>query len=275
MADQSPDTIGSHGRLHTVMVTVADLARSLEFYTAGLGFTRIHEMTLPQGVRAGLVSPPDGTTLLLLIESDSGARTGESTGVSFVTDDIEARYRDWSSRGVPFDSPPRAGPFQVTHVMFRDPDGNGFQLVQADQVTRQIEAERRSRMEQLERERHAAREIAIATDVQAGLFPRRRPSLATLDYAGVCLQASQVGGDYFDFLDFGAGRLGMVVGDVSGKGLGAALLMANLQADVRSQYSLYAEDPAALMAVGNQLLHPSHPPASYRPPFFRVYHDTS
>src|SRR5262249_41169708 len=136
-------------------------------------------------------------------------------------------------------------------------------------------AERRSRMEQLERERHAAREIAIATDVQAGLFPRRRPSLATLDYAGVCLQASQVGGDYFDFLDFGAGRLGMVVGDGSRKGRGAALLMANLQADVRSQYSLYAEDPAALMAVVNHLFHHSTAPASYATLFFGIYHDDS
>ena len=61
---------------------------------------------------------------------------GKPTGVSFVTDDIEARYRDWSSRGVPFDSPPRPGPFGVTYVTFRDPDGNGFQLVQADELTR-------------------------------------------------------------------------------------------------------------------------------------------
>jgi serine phosphatase RsbU (regulator of sigma subunit)/catechol 2,3-dioxygenase-like lactoylglutathione lyase family enzyme len=275
MPGPSPERIGPHVRLHTVAVPVADLARSLEFYAAALGFTRVHEMTLPRGVRAGLVGPPDGTTILVLIESDPQQRMGKPTGVSFVTDDIEAGYRDWSSRGVPFDSPPRPGPFGVTYVSFRDPDGNGFQLVQADELTREIEAERRSRAEQLERERHAAREIAIATDVQAGLFPRRRPFLSTLDYAGVCLQARQVGGDYFDFLDFGVGQLGLVVGDVSGKGLGAALLMANLQAHVRSQYSLHSHDPAALMSVVNQLFQQSSHPASYATLFFGIYHDES
>jgi phosphoserine phosphatase RsbU/P len=275
MPGPSPDSIGPHVRLHTVAVPVADIERSLEFYAAGLGFTRVHEMTLQRGVRVGLVGPPDGTTILVLIESDSEQRMGKTTGVSFVTDDIEARYRDWSSRGVPFDSPPRPGPFGVTYVIFRDPDGNGFQLVQADELTREIEAERRSRAEQRERERHAAREIAIATDVQAGLFPQRRPFLSTLDYAGVCIQASQVGGDYFDFLDFGVGQLGLVVGDVSGKGIGAALLMANLQAHVRSQYSLYSQDPAALMSMINHLFKQSSRPASYATLFFGIYHDES
>jgi phosphoserine phosphatase RsbU/P len=269
------DPVRPYVRLHTVAVPVADLDRSLDFYATGLRFTRVHEMTLSRGVRAGLVGPLDGTTLLLLIESDPAQRLGKSTGVSFVTNDIDARYREWSTRGVSFDGPPRPGPFAVTHVVFRDPDGNIFQLVQADQLTREIEAEQRSRAEQLERERHAAREIAIATEVQAGLFPRRRPPLASLDYAGVCLQARQVGGDYFDFLDFGSGRLGLVVGDVSGKGLGAALLMANLQAQVRSQYSLYLDDPAALMSLVNRLFQQSSGPASYATLFFSTYDNES
>lgn len=75
----------------------------------------------------------------------------------------------------------------------------------------------------------------------------RRPR-QQLDYAGVCLQARRVGGDYFDFLDYDHGRLGLVIGDVSGKGLGAALLMANLQAHVRGQYLLHGDDLPAMLA---------------------------
>jgi serine phosphatase RsbU (regulator of sigma subunit)/predicted enzyme related to lactoylglutathione lyase len=269
-----PDT-GLHLRLHNVTVPVTDLDRSFEFYANLLGFKRVHEMTLPHGVRAGIVAPPDGTAILVLAESDPQRQRGTMTGVSFVTDDIHAHHREWSNRGVRFDGPVRGGPFGVLHAVFRDPDDNGFQLVAADPLTQQIEAERRSRAEQLERERQAGREIAIAIDVQAGLFPRGRPPLSTLDYAGVCLQASQVGGDYFDFLDFGAGRLGLVVGDVSGKGLGAALLMANLQAQVRSQYSLHPQDPARLMAAVNALFLHSSGPASYATLFFGIYDDHS
>ena len=70
--------------------------------------------------------------------------------------------------------------------------------------------------------------------MQARLFPRIQPELKTVEYAGICLQARQVGGDYFDFLNLGPQRLGWIIGDVSGKGIDAALLMANLQASLRS-----------------------------------------
>ena len=54
-----------------------------------------------------------------------------------------------------------------------------------------------------------------------------------------------MGGDYYDFLDFGRTRLGLVVGDTSGKGIGAALLMANLQANLRSQSAIAMNRPGA------------------------------
>lgn len=65
--------------------------------------------------------------------------------------------------------------------------------------------------------------------VQYGLLPQDRPTLSTLDYAGNCIQARMVGGDYYDFLDLGPGEVGLVLADVSGKGILAALLMASLQ----------------------------------------------
>ena len=62
----------------------------------------------------------------------------------------------------------------------------------AEQIANRMEADRR-----------AAHEIEIARDVQSRLFPQVMPALETLDYAGSCLQARQVGGDYYDFLDWG------------------------------------------------------------------------
>jgi serine phosphatase RsbU (regulator of sigma subunit) len=96
-------------------------------------------------------------------------------------------------------------------------------------LSREIEAHRRAAAGRLESERRAAQEMEIAKQVQARLFPQKLPPLRTLDYAGVCIQARQVGGDYYDFLDLAGGRLGLVVGDISGKGIAAALLMAHLR----------------------------------------------
>src|SRR4029077_8841801 len=101
---------------------------------------------------------------------------------------------------------------------FRDPDGNSFALVGFDEVTRDIELQRRAKAEKLEGERRAAQELEIAKQVQARLFPQTLPPIGTLEYAGACIQARQVGGDYFDFLDLGEGRFGLVTGDVAGKG---------------------------------------------------------
>jgi serine phosphatase RsbU (regulator of sigma subunit) len=91
-----------------------------------------------------------------------------------------------------------------------------------------FETQRRALAQKLESERRARQELQIAKQVQSRLFPQTRPKLKTLEYAGLGLQARQVGGDYFDFLDLRQERLGLATGDVSGKGIAAALLMANL-----------------------------------------------
>jgi len=88
--------------------------------------------------------------------------------------------------------------------------------------------------EKLEAERRTAREMEIAKDVQTRLLPQAAPDLKTLECAGRCLQARLVGGDYYDFLEVGRDQVGLVLADVSGKGVHAALLMANLQAHLRS-----------------------------------------
>ena len=129
--------------------------------------------------------------------------------------------------------------------------------------------------ERLEAERQAAREIEIARQVQARLFPQRLPSLRTLEYAGECLQARQVGGDYYDFLELGPGRLGLVMADIAGKGISGALLMANLQANLRSQYAVALDDLPRLLKSVNRLFYENTSVESYATLFFADYDDTS
>ncbi|HEX3985087.1 MAG TPA: SpoIIE family protein phosphatase [Acidobacteriaceae bacterium] len=88
-------------------------------------------------------------------------------------------------------------------------------------------------VEQREKER-LQNELAIAQEVQANLFPRGKIALPMLELHGVCLPARTVSGDYYDFLLFGDTGLGMALGDISGKGISAALLMATLHSAVRA-----------------------------------------
>jgi phosphoserine phosphatase RsbU/P len=73
------------------------------------------------------------------------------------------------------------------------------------------------------------REIEIAREVQERLFPQEQPEVSSLDYVGYCRPASAVGGDYYDFIALEHGKLGIAIGDISGKGIPAALLMASLR----------------------------------------------
>jgi phosphoserine phosphatase RsbU/P len=97
------------------------------------------------------------------------------------------------------------------------------------------------------------REMEIAREVQEHLFPQRIPSVPGLDYCGRCRPAREVGGDYYDFLELPEGKLGIAIGDVSGKGVGAALMMASLEASLRALASVVNE-PAELMNRVNGLV---------------------
>jgi serine phosphatase RsbU (regulator of sigma subunit) len=98
-------------------------------------------------------------------------------------------------------------------------------------------------------------ERKIAWQVQERLFPQTKPLAKTLEYAGLCSQARQVGGDYYDFLNLGRGKLGLVIGDIAGKGVPAALMMANLQANIRSQCATAADEPERFLRLVNQLFY--------------------
>ncbi len=71
--------------------------------------------------------------------------------------------------------------------------------------------------------------MEYAKQVQTRLFPQKLTMMRCLEYAGGCIQACQVGGDYYDLLELGPGHLGLVLADIAGKGIAGALLMANLR----------------------------------------------
>ena len=291
-------------RLQSVTIFVRDLEQSLRFYLDQLGFQLIFDARIQPDRRFVTVAPPDGTANLTLVAPEPGSEQykliGRPMPVTFVTEDVIAKYREWSKRGVRFQFAPRLKRLKYeVHVRaphsadpsapgaehapiwggvftrFRDLDGNSFSLVSFDEVTHAVEAQRRALAEKIESERRAAQEIEIAKQVQARLFPQTLPPLKTLEYAGLCIQARKVGGDYYDFLNLGSGRLGFVIGDISGKGIAAALLMANLQANLRSQCALALDQPQRLLCSVNQLFCDNTPDGSFATLFFAEYDDTA
>jgi sigma-B regulation protein RsbU (phosphoserine phosphatase) len=141
-------------------------------------------------------------------------------------------------------------------------------------------------------------ELVIAQEVQAQLFPRESVQLASLEVHGFFRPARTVSGDYYDFLTLDSDRLILAVGDISGKGISAALLMATIHSAVRA-YSLqdipvlrepaavgaalssdvmlasglHGVDvsPAALLSLLNHQLYESTPPEKYATLFLGIY----
>ena len=293
-------------RLQSIIIYVRNLDRSLEFYVDLLGFQLVFDARDEKfaGRHFVTVAPPDGTANLTLVaperDSEQFKLIGRPAQVTFVTEDVLAKFREWSGRGVRFLVNPRLRRLKhPVHVRassspdpsssagehppiwggvfarFRDPDGNSFSLVSFDEVTHAVEAQRRAIAERLESERRAAQELDIAKQVQARLFPQTLPPLKTLEYAGICRQARQVGGDYYDFLDLGSERLGFVIGDISGKGIAAALLMANLQANLRSQCAIAVDQPERLLRSVNQLFCENTTDGAFATLFFAEYNDAT
>jgi serine phosphatase RsbU (regulator of sigma subunit) len=256
---------------------------------------------LQSGQRLVGVAPPHGTAVLTLVapepDSDEYKLIGQPTPITLVAENVVATYSQWRRRGVRFRHVPRLRRVKYEQQVgdgdgksslllgkqkpvwggvftrFEDIDRNSFALVSFDEMTQAVEAQRRAAAEKLETERRAAHELEIAKQVQARLFPQAFPPLRTLDYAGVCIQARQVGGDYYDFLNLGQERLGLVLGDISGKGIAGALLMANLQANLRSQCAIAWDEPQRLLQCVNELFYENTADNCYATLFFADYDD--
>jgi len=265
-------------RLHHVPIFVRNQDRSLRFYLDQLGFRLIIDYNYGERGRFVLVAPPNGATVLALIapkpDSAEYKFIGRSGQAVFVTEDVASKFQAWRKRGVHFHHPPQTGTWGGIFTTFEDVDGNSFVLAGWDDMTRQIEARRHATAKKAESERRAAQELEIAKQVQARLFPQTAPPLRTLEYAGVCVQAREVGGDYYDFLNLAPQRLGLVIGDIAGKGIAAALLMANLQANLRSQCAMASDQPERFLRSVNQLFYDNTTESAYATLFFAEYDDT-
>ena len=287
--------------IQAVDVFVRDLEQSLQFYVNQLGFRLVSDVILQSGRRRVGISPPDGTAAINLIapepDSEEYKFIGRPTQIVFVTEDVAAKYSEWRKRGVRFQHTPRLrrikylqqAPARVAEqtllfgdqppvwggvfTRFEDLDHNSFALVSLDEISRAIETRRRAIAAKLEAERRAAHELEIAKQVQARLFPQALPEVQTLEYAGVCIQAREVGGDYYDFLSLGRNRLGLALADISGKGIAAALIMANLQANLRTQSAIAWDEPQRFLKSVNNLFYENTAENAYASLFFGAYDD--
>jgi DNA-binding GntR family transcriptional regulator len=124
-------------------------------------------------------------------------------------------------------------------------------------------------------QRAVAKDLETAKDVQQAFFPPHSISIPCLSAETFYQPARGIGGDYYDFLALSGGRWGIAIGDVSGKGIGAALLMASLQASLRAQALHPHLDLKALIEDVNRLVHESSPTTFFASLFYAEYEPTS
>lgn len=138
----------------------------------------------------------------------------------------------------------------------------------ADSFNEMTAAVRHGREEAVARER-LERELETAREIQKRLLPAEIPAIPGFGITGTSIPSRQVGGDYFDFLTQEDGRLGIAIGDVSGKGIPAALLMSNLQASLQGQV-IHPSSVGEIVARVNNLLAASTDPHMFATFFYGV-----
>jgi phosphoserine phosphatase RsbU/P len=119
-------------------------------------------------------------------------------------------------------------------------------------------------------------ELEIARQVQAQLLPKQVPKLATLEVTGAYNPARVVSGDYYDFIPIDAHRTALVIGDISGKGIAAALLMASVQSSLHAQLAVNTDGPvstAALVGRLNRQLYENTPEEKYATFYCGIYNE--
>jgi serine phosphatase RsbU (regulator of sigma subunit) len=112
-------------------------------------------------------------------------------------------------------------------------------------------------------------EMRLAKDIQVNLLPTSAPQIAGYDIAGLSIPAKDVGGDYFDYIPLTDNSLALCLGDVSGKGMPAALLMANLQATLRGQATLNSNCKDCIQ-LSNKLLFESTDPKKFATLYYGI-----
>jgi serine phosphatase RsbU (regulator of sigma subunit) len=126
-----------------------------------------------------------------------------------------------------------------------------------------IKLENAKLVEQMIEKKRMEHELAIAGDIQQNLLPREAPTIDGWDITGTNTPCYTIGGDYFDFIQRPSGRLAFALGDVSGKGAGAALMMMVLRATVHSAASKIEKDVVSIMSETNAAMFHNSPEQAY------------
>lgn len=146
------------------------------------------------------------------------------------------------------------GVFSFQHKDFDAFPESRIQLLEAlaGHVATAIENARLFQNERREKDR-MARELEEARTVQLSLFPNRKPELSDFEISGLCIPCYEVGGDWFDYILLKDGKIGLVLADISGKGMSAALLMASTRSILRSA-AIRESSPAKVLNEVNLVL---------------------
>ncbi len=174
------------------------------------------------------------------------AETQKSLIVSNVKEDpryIEARVESKSGIVVPMVSQKRIiGVFSLESDELNAYDEEDLYLLEAFASLAAISLERARQHEEILEKRKLEEELAIAKRIQQSFLPRKKPQLPGFDISGVNIPSETVGGDYYDFIPIIENQLGIAIGDVSGKGIPAALIMASFRAsliaEIRNNYAI-------------------------------------
>ncbi len=174
------------------------------------------------------------------------AKTQKSLIVSNVKQDrryIEARVETQSAMAVPIVSQKRMiGVFSLESDepnAYREDD---LELLEAFASLAAISLERARQHEEILEKRKLEEELSIARIIQQSFLPRIKPQLSGFDISGINIPSEKVGGDYYDFIPIIENQIGVAIGDVSGKGIPAALIMASFRAsliaEIRNNYAI-------------------------------------
>jgi serine phosphatase RsbU (regulator of sigma subunit) len=167
---------------------------------------------------------------------------------------IEARVETKSGMAVPIVSQNRTiGVFSLESDRPNAYDHDDLELLEAFASLAAISLERARQHEEILEKRRLEEELSIAKRIQKTFLPRKKPQVPGFDISGINIPSEEVGGDYYDFIPINENQMGIVIADVSGKGIPAALIMASVRAgliaEIRNNYAI-----RSIMAKVNNLL---------------------
>lgn len=174
------------------------------------------------------------------------AQTQKSLIVPNVREDpryIEARVETESGMVVPIVTNERIiGVFSIESNELNAYDQDDLELLDAFASLAAISIERARQHKEILEKRKLEEEISIARRIQKTFLPNRNPQMPGFDISGINIPSEKVGGDYYDFIPIIENQVGIAIGDVSGKGIPAALIMASFRAsliaEIRNNYAI-------------------------------------